>query len=248
MTRSLLLLVGGMVSGFINTLASSGSAISLPIFIFLGFPPHVANATNRLGVLTAACVSTVVFARQGKIDWAHAPHVLAPTMGGAAAGALLANSLSDRDLRAVIILAVVMSLILVLIGTKRFLGAPPREHRRFGPLQILLLGLVGIWTGLIVLDGYTYLLLTLVLAVGYDLVGANALKMVAGMGVTVVAIALFANRAEVEWVAGGLMSFGAMAGGWLGAKLAARERSKIWVFRVLVVMIVGEIVRMVWTY
>jgi hypothetical protein len=44
------------------------------------------------------------------------------------------------------------------------------------------------------------------------------------------------------------MSFGAMAGGWLGAKLAARERSKIWVFRVLVVMIVGEIVRMVWTY
>ena len=246
MTQHFLLLIGGIASGFINTLASSGSAVALPIFLFLGFSPHVANATNRLGVLAAACASTVVFARQGKIDWAHVPHVLAPTVAGAILGALLADWLSDRDLRMVIILAVIMSLILVLIGTKRFLGAAPQEHRTFGLLQMTLLFLVGIWTGLIVLDGYTYLLLTLVLAVGYDLVGANALKVVAGIGVTVVAIALFADRGQVEWVAGSLMSLGAMAGAWLGAKLAAREASKVWVFRVLVVTIVGEIVRMVW--
>jgi uncharacterized protein len=245
MTQHLLLLVGGMASGFINTLASSGSAVALPIFLFLGFEPHVANATNRLSVLAAACASTIVFARQGKIDWAHVPQLLAPTMAGAILGALLADWLSDRDLRSVIILAVLMSLILVLIGTKRFLGAAPQEHRTFGPLQMSLLFLVGIWTGLIVLDGYTYLLLTLVLAVGYDLIGANALKAVAGIGVTVVAIALFAERAQVEWVAGSVMSLGAMAGAWLGAKLAASERSKVWVFRVLVVTIVGEIVRMV---
>ncbi len=246
MTQHVLLLVGGVASGFINTLASSGSAISLPIFLFLGFPPHVANATNRLGVMAAACASTVVFARKGKIDWAYVPHVVAPTVAGAILGAMLADWLSDRDLHTVIILAVVMSLILVLIGTKRFLGAAPQEHRTFGLLQMTLLFLVGIWTGLIVLDGYTYLLLTLVLAVGYDLVGANALKVIAGIGVTVVAIALFADRGQVEWVAGSLMSLGAMAGAWLGAKLAASERSKVWVFRVLVVTIVGEIVRMVW--
>lgn len=65
MTQYILLLIGGMAAGFINTLASSGSAISLPIFLFLGFPPHVANATNRLNVLAAACASTIVFARQG---------------------------------------------------------------------------------------------------------------------------------------------------------------------------------------
>jgi uncharacterized membrane protein YfcA len=68
MTEYLLLLLGGMGAGFINTLASSGSAITLPIFLFLGFAPHVANATNRLSVLAAACASAVVFARQGKID------------------------------------------------------------------------------------------------------------------------------------------------------------------------------------
>jgi uncharacterized protein len=91
------------------------------------------------------------------------------------------------------------------------------------------------------------LLLTLVLAVGYDLVGANAMKAVSGIGFTIAAIILFAGRAEVAWMAGILMSVGAMTGAWLGAQLAASEGSKVWVFRVLVVTIVGEIVRMIWS-
>ena len=147
---------------------------------------------------SAACSSAVVFARQGKIDWRHVPHLLAPTVGGAVFGALLADWLPNRALRWVIILAVVMSLILVLAGTKRFLQAPKREHLTFGWPQMGLLFLVGIWAGLIVLDSYTYLLLTLVLAVGYDLVDANAMKAVTGIGFTVATIALFADRAEVE--------------------------------------------------
>src|SRR5712691_4048750 len=106
MTAYLLLLIGGMAAGFINTLASSGSGRTLPFFLFLGFPPHIANATNRLNVLAASCASTIVFARQGKIDWAHVPHGLAPTVAGAVLGAMVADWLPDRDLKGVIILAV----------------------------------------------------------------------------------------------------------------------------------------------
>jgi hypothetical protein len=140
-----LLLIGGISAGFINTLASSGSAITLPIFLFLGFAPHVANATNRLSVLAAACASVVVFARQGKIDWAHVPHVLAPTVAGAVLGALLADWLPDRELQGVIVLAVIMSLIMVLVGVNRFLKSAAQAQRTFGPLQMVLLLLVGIW-------------------------------------------------------------------------------------------------------
>ena len=246
MTTYLLLLIGGMAAGFINTLASSGSAISLPIFLFLGFPPHIANATNRLNVLAAAYASTVVFARQRKIDWAHVPQVLVPTVAGAVLGAVVADWLPDRDLKGVIVLAVIMSLLMILIGANRFLRSEAPARRTFGPLQIGLLFLVGIWAGLIVLDSYTYLLLTLVLAVGYDLVGANALKAITGLGFSIATIVWFAGRAEIAWLAGGIMSLGSIVGAWAGAKLAARERSKVWVFRVLVITILGEIVHMLW--
>ena len=39
-------IVAGFGTGFINTLAGSGSLISLPLLIFLGIPANVANGTN----------------------------------------------------------------------------------------------------------------------------------------------------------------------------------------------------------
>jgi uncharacterized membrane protein YfcA len=196
-------------------------------------------------MLAAACASALVFARQGTIDWRHAPHMLAPAVTGAVLGALLASWLPNRALAWGIILAVVMSLIVVLVGTNRFLRAATREPLTWGWLQMGSLLLIGIWAGLIVLDSYTYVLLTLVLAVGDDLLGANALKAIAGIGCTGVALAVFTGLAAVAWFAGGLLSLGGMAAAWVGATLAARERSKLWVFRVLVLTMGGEMVRLV---
>jgi uncharacterized membrane protein YfcA len=65
----MVLLVAGMACGFINTLASSGSAISLPMLLTLGLPALAANATNRLPVLGATrpiwLRSKNVFAKPG---------------------------------------------------------------------------------------------------------------------------------------------------------------------------------------
>ncbi len=63
------MIVAGLACGFLNTLASSGSAVSLPILMMLGVPESAANATNRLPVLFGALMATATFAREGKIDW-----------------------------------------------------------------------------------------------------------------------------------------------------------------------------------
>ena len=42
----LLAILAGIVAGIINTLAGSGSAVTLPMLIFLGLEPVSANATN----------------------------------------------------------------------------------------------------------------------------------------------------------------------------------------------------------
>ena len=44
----LYLVLLGFASGFINMFAGGGSMLVVPFLIFLGLPPHVANATNRL--------------------------------------------------------------------------------------------------------------------------------------------------------------------------------------------------------
>lgn len=47
-------LMTGLGLGFANTLASSGSAISVPVLIGLGLTIEMANGTNRVAVLLAS--------------------------------------------------------------------------------------------------------------------------------------------------------------------------------------------------
>ena len=50
------LIIVGILAGAINTLAGGGSLLTLPILIFIGLPPNVANATNRIGIVFQAFV------------------------------------------------------------------------------------------------------------------------------------------------------------------------------------------------
>lgn len=58
----------GLLCGFLNTVASSGSAVSLPLFMLLGMAPALGNGTNRVPVLIAAIVASVTFIRANIID------------------------------------------------------------------------------------------------------------------------------------------------------------------------------------
>ena len=56
-----ILLAGGAFAGALNTLASSGSAVTLPLLILLGVPPGIANGTNRLGILLGSLSAVIRF-------------------------------------------------------------------------------------------------------------------------------------------------------------------------------------------
>ena len=44
------IIAAGFLAGFINTLAGSGSLVTLPLLIFIGLPANVANGTNRVAI------------------------------------------------------------------------------------------------------------------------------------------------------------------------------------------------------
>ena len=69
----------GLVCGFLNTVASSGSAVSLPILMMMGLDPIAANATNRLGVLVGAMTATcAVQAKDGPATSSRIPWRIQP--------------------------------------------------------------------------------------------------------------------------------------------------------------------------
>ena len=58
----------GFIAGFINTLAGSGSLVTLPLLIFIGLPANVANGTNRVAILLQNVVGSGSFIRNKMMD------------------------------------------------------------------------------------------------------------------------------------------------------------------------------------
>ena len=65
-TEAMLFVGAGLLAGFINTLASSGSAVTLPLMILVGIPAPIANGTNRLPLLVGGLSAVLTFHRDEK--------------------------------------------------------------------------------------------------------------------------------------------------------------------------------------
>ena len=236
----LLVIVAGLAVGFANTLASPGSAISLPILLGLGMAPELANGTNRVAVLAGALTATASFARAGRIQWP----IVTPLMVVAAIGGLIGVGISEvispMRMHTAIVAAECVALALMVIRPARWVNATG-DNPRVGPAQLAMVFLVGIWTGFIILDGGTYLLILLVLSVGFSVLGANAAKAAIMCSIAAVTLPVLAIGDYIAWGSAGAMSIGALIGGLLAARVAMIPGAARWVYRLIVLILIGEL-------
>lgn len=233
---------GGFLCGFLNTVASSGSAVTLPLLVFMGLSPIVANATNRVPVVVAAFIATITFLRAKVIDWKIAIKILIPTVLGSIVGAEFVDTLPQENIKLLISVAVLLAFLLLFSGLKKILQKEFEEVARVRLIENIILFLVGFWLGLIVLDGATYLLLALIVFVRLPLVKANAYKNLVLFVTSAIALSVFARNGEVNWEIGGVMAVGAVLGGLIGARFALNPIAKVWTFRFLVIIISLELI------
>jgi uncharacterized protein len=236
--------VAGLACGFLNTVASSGSAVSLPILLMIGLDPVSANATNRIPVLVAALSATWSFHRRQALLWNVGLKVSVPVTIGALGGAILAEILPARDLGLIITAAVFVALVLLFTKLKQAIEAAKSDVVRYGLRAFLVFVVIGAWLGFIVLDGATYLLLALTLIVGLSLIQANAIKSALLIPSTIIAMLVFGYKGNLNWTLGAMMGAGSIAGGVLGARLAMSLQARKWVFILLVVVITAELVQL----
>ncbi|MEI6726256.1 MAG: hypothetical protein WCN81_08555, partial [Actinomycetes bacterium] len=59
----------------------------------------------------------------------------------------------------------------------------------------------------------------------------------------IVSLIVFAEHRAVDWGAGAILSVGSVAGAWAGSRLSTHERAKYWIFRLLMVIVVAELIQ-----
>jgi hypothetical protein len=227
MNQNVLLLaavpVAGFVAGFINTLAGTGSLITLPVLILLGLPATVANGTNRLGVLMQNIVAVATFRNRGALEIVGTWKLVVPAVVGSVLGARLAVDIDQRMMRNVIGVLMLVMLGIMLLKPERWIAehASPRAPRLL--IEVPLLFAIGVYGGFLQAGVGIFLLAALVLGAGFNLVGANGVKNLIVLAVTVVAIPVFVLHDQVQWTLGLLLGAGQAVGAWVAARVAIKR-------------------------
>ena len=89
-----LLAIGGL-AGFINVLSAGGSMLTLPLLMFLGLPPQVANGTNRVAITLQSITAVGGFHRMGHGNLVVSLHLAVPAVLGSLLGAWVATWVAD---------------------------------------------------------------------------------------------------------------------------------------------------------
>jgi uncharacterized membrane protein YfcA len=239
----LLLVLAGAVAGFINTVAGAGSILTIPALLLVGVPADAANATNRIGVLAQSLSGGAGFHRAGKVPWEAVPRVVFPTLGGAALGAYLAATLPERPIRLLLLGAMVVMGAMLWWRPNALAPDPGERAKRLRerPSSVLWLVVVGFYGGFLQLGVGILLLFVLGGLLRYDLVRANALKVVTVGIYTVGAMAVFIVRGKVWWLEGAATALGTVFGSQLAVRFAVTRGTR-WIRVALLVMIAVSVI------
>jgi uncharacterized membrane protein YfcA len=228
--EALLVLVAGVWAGAINTLVGSGSLVTFPVLLAVGYPPLTANVSNNLGVVPGSVSGAYGYRRELRGQRARLLRFAPVSALGGVAGAVVLLALPASAFDAIVPLFVAAGVVLVVLqprinrrlARRRAAGLHGRTHG--GAPALLATGLTGVYGGYFGAAQGVLLLALLGIAIDDDLQRVNALKVVLAGLVNFVAAVVFVGAAQdrIAWGAVALVAAGSALGGQLGARVGRR--------------------------
>jgi uncharacterized membrane protein YfcA len=241
-----ILLVSGLLVGFINTLAGGGSAISLTVFMALGLPVQVANGTNRIAILMQNLSSTATFTRKRMLDWRNGVRLGIPAILGTLAGAQVAVTIDERIFQICLAVVMVSVLVFTLLGNRLLRRSGVSIHR-IRPLHYAVFFLIGIYCGYIFVGtGYLVLLATMgMLHLG--IVKSNVIKNFIILLAIPFSLLVFILNGDVNWIFGLVHGAGNMVGAFLASHYAIGWGTKFlrWFMVAVVLVCLADVVGLI---
>lgn len=237
----LALFVAAVGAGTINTVVGSGTLITFPVLLAIGFSPVTANVSNTVGLVFGSITGAVGYRSELTGQRRRVITLGSASLVGGIVGAIALLSLPDGAFSAIVPVLIVIALVLVIVQPRLSsrLAARSRTGRRVA-VTPMLWGLV-LATG--VYGGYfgaaQGVLLVAIMAVLLDegLQRINAVKNVLAAVANGIAALIFiassylggssvggsgAAPARVDWTAAGTIAVGAIVGGLIGARVGRR--------------------------
>lgn len=228
----IVIFITGIVTGFINILAGSGSFITLSVLIYffnlqgIPEPTRLANGTKRIAILLQNLTGTLSFNKEKLVDWKGVLYLAPPTVLGSILGSYIAVNMNEDLMNKIIAVIMVIMIFFVLRNPKKWLdGELEKLQQRPKLLVLIFFFLIGIYGGFIQAGVGIFFLIAMVMTIGYNVVRANAMKVAVNFIMTAFAIVMFALNGSVDWQVGLILSAGSIIGAKLGTAFTIKHGS-----------------------
>lgn len=234
---ALILIIAGLFTGVINTLAGGGSLITLPLLIFMGLPSVEANASNRIGIFLQSLVATGGFKSKGVFVFPYAAWASISAVIGCVIGAYFAIDIKSDLFNK--ILAIVMVIVMVLTVLKPYITkAGVNEIFSFKSkfLSVGIFFFIGIYGGFIQAGVGFFIIATLTGIHGLNMAKTNSIKLFVVVCYTSIALVIFWWEDQIRWDYGLTLAAGNAVGGWFASRWSVGRDDK-WIRMILIITV-----------
>jgi uncharacterized membrane protein YfcA len=217
------IVAAGFAAGAVNAIVGSGSLITFPTLLALGYPSVTANVSNTIGLVPGGISGAIGYREELEGQRRRSLTLGAGTATGALLGGILLLTLPSSVFDAVV--PVLILLACGLMAMKR----PPAVHADRERTAVGVAGafFTGIYGGYFGAAQGIILLSILRLCFPDDMQRLNGLKNVLAGLANAVAAVLFIAVAHVAWGVSALIAVGSIAGAQVGARYGRRIPSGV---------------------
>ena len=225
--HGVIILIAGIWAGTINAVVGSGTLVTFPVLVALGYPPLTATTSNAIGLAPGTVSGAIGYRDELKGYWPQVVRFAVASFFGAIGGTILLLSLPKDAFETIVPVLVGLAVILVIVQPKvsgwvaRRREANGAEHKP-GPLLMFFIFLIGIYGGYFTAAQGVMLMAVMGMLLSEPLQKLNGVKNVLSAVVNIVAGLIYAFVAPVSWPVVALLAVGSTVGGQLGAKIGRK--------------------------
>jgi uncharacterized membrane protein YfcA len=213
------ILLSGAAAGAINAVVGSGTLVTFPTLLALGYPAVTANVSNTVGLVPGSAAAVWAYRTQLRDQRERLLRLVPATCVGSVIGATLLLTAPERAFRAVVPVLIGLACVLVLVQPRltAWLGGRPASRSHLA-LLTLAVGLTGVYAGYFGAAQGVLLIAFLAVFLVDDLQRLNATKNVLALFGNGVAAIIFMTVSHVDWAVAGLIAIGSIGGGLFGGR------------------------------
>jgi hypothetical protein len=234
---ALAIFAAGLGAGTINVIVGSGSLITFPTLLALGYAPVLANVSNTVGLVPGNASATVAYRRELGGQRSRLVQLGSASVLGALVGAALLLNLPHSVFKAAVPALIALAALLMALQPRIRAGIESRSAGREHGGAGLLVGvfLTGIYGGYFGAAQGVILIALLAVFIEDDLQRLNGTKNVLAFTANAVAAVFFVATTHVSWSVAGLIAAGSIIGGQIGGRFGRRLPTSVlrWVIVVV---------------